>query len=269
MNEYSELIEESSKLHTVYDIVDKWELLGIQSHTLPNAVGMWREELEYFTYLLLDCQSDDDWVEIGAFCGGTACLMGLVKSMSPHTGSGQIISVDINFNNMFDVNVSRLPPAAQSFIQKFEIDSSEFSKIYCDQTPLTSDGHKFPQISFSLIDGFHSYEQVIKDFEQVEPFLSDGAIVTFHDVSPYIFDKNHREQCHQSAWTMEDGVEDFRLDEAICDILMDHQDFELLQRPSEFDAEHFQETGLTEWVRGKTSPFNSLVAIRRKNGKAI
>ena len=78
-----------------------------------------------------------------------------------------------------------------------------------------------------------------------------------------MFQPEWKEECHSGGWAYKEGEEDFRVDEAIFDILMDHKDFELMERSKEYDCEHFQETQLTEWVRGTTSPFNSLAAIRR------
>jgi len=242
-------------------ILEEWERIGMQIHTLPNAAGMWTEELEYLAYLCGQCDFNKNWVEIGSFCGSSACLMNLVRESKENPGTGKIISVDLDFKPMFDININRL--SYQNLNQKLEINSSDFANKYRlqDWSQIKSNT---TEISFAFIDGFHSYQQVITDFEQVLPFLSKDAIVAFHDASPFMFDDGHKDHCHsEGGWEMGDGIEDFRVDEAIFDILMDHKDFELMQRPPEYDCEHFQETGLTEWVRGTTSPFNSLVAIRK------
>ena len=56
-------------------------------------------------------------------------------------------------------------------------------ECYSDDIAENYNGEK---ISFLFIDGFHSFKQVINDFRTVLPYMSDDAIVAFHDVSPEI-----------------------------------------------------------------------------------
>ena len=95
----------------------------------------------------------------------------------------------------------------------------------------------------------------------MKPWLTETATVAFHDVSPDLKSNIHKEYDYDELFTNED--EDFRLDEAVTYIL-NNNEFELIDIPVKKEIKHFKETELTSWVRGKTSPFNAIAAIRRK-----
>jgi len=47
-------------------------------------------------------------------------------------------------------------------------------------------------VNLAFIDGFHSFRQIITDFMQLSPVLTDNAFILFHDTSPHIFDPNYK-----------------------------------------------------------------------------
>lgn len=234
----------------IYSLIYKFRSFGILSHWMPNAIGLWPNEQECLLWLILNSNIESSWMEIGSFCGGSAVLMCLARQTL--TGNKPAVySVDCDFNKygMFDRNVYEMG-GFSAISRKIECDSNELDKHY-DGEPL----------SFVFIDGFHSFKQVVNDFNTVKPWLTNDAMVAFHDVSPDLGKNVSRSYNYEELFNSNE--EDFRLDEAITYIL-NNNNFELIDIPVKKQIGHFQETELKSWVRGKTSPFNALAAIRRK-----
>ena len=235
-------------------VMDKFERLGILPHTLPNAIGMWPNEQECLVWTVSQCAPEKDWLEIGSFCGGSSVLLGLARQCM--RAEGNVIAVDKAFNPMFDYNVGRSGVADQ--IVKVQCDSSKLLQHYNDL------------ISFAFIDGFHSFKQVIHDFEAINGIIDEGGVIAFHDVSPkmythdhYYLSELHNGVLHSWESLMSSTEEDFMIDQAIAYICITY-DYEIIDIPIRQNIKYFKETRLTEWVRGQTSPFNSFTAIRKK-----
>jgi len=249
------------------DIMRKFKPFGIKPHQLPNAIGMWPNEQECLLWCALNSDLDGNWMEIGSFCGGSAVLLCLTRRMT-NNKSNSVYSVDCDFEKyqaiagtqsyvgenamgMFDYNVYKRG-AFQDLCRQVNCYSDNIPEHYSDD-----------KISFLFIDGFHSFKQVVNDFKTVLPFMSDNSIVAFHDVSPDIKSTSQEDIDYDRLFASEG--EDFFLDEAINYILKKYKDFRLLDIPVKRNVMHQKETGLNNWVRGTTSPFNSFAAIRRTN----
>lgn len=233
-------------------LMQQFESFGIIEHSLPNAIGMWPNEQECLLWLLLNSNTKHNWLEIGAFCGGSAVLMCLAHRFLK--AEGKVISVDIDYNPMFDLNVYNRGKF-NDIHEKLTINSSNINKSHVGK------------ISFAFIDGFHSFQQVINDFNSIQPFLTDNTIILFHDISPHLYNKEYFEDLSNNInqhyeRLFNSNIEDFRLDEAIVFICKNHN-FKLIDIPVKTNETHFQETRLNKWVRGTTSPFNSLGAIKK------
>lgn len=249
------------------NITRSFKRFGIKPHQLPNAIGMWPNEQECLLWCALNSNLEDNWMEIGSFCGGSAVLLCLARRLT-NNKPNSVYSVDCDFDKyqsiagtqsyvgnsamgMFDYNVYK-KGAFQDLCRQVNCYSDDIQENY-------DDGN----VSFLFIDGFHSFAQVVKDFETVKPFFSKDAIIAFHDVSPDI-KKTVKEDIDFEP-LFKSTKEDFFLDEAINYILKNNPDFYLLDIPAKRNVKHFKETRLTSWVRGTTSPFNSFAAIRRKH----
>ena len=233
----------------IYSLLYKFRTFGILSHWMPNAIGLWPNEQECLLWLALNSDSSANWMEIGSFCGGSAVLLCSARRLVG--GRPSVYSVDCDFGayGMFDNNVYHKGSFAD-LSKKIECDSNNLDEHY-NGNPL----------SFVFIDGFHSFKQVVNDFNKVKPWLTKDAVVAFHDVSPDLKSNLDKEHDYNELFANED--EDFRLDEAVTYIL-NNNEFELIDIPVKKEIKHFKETELTSWVRGKTSPFNAIAAIRRK-----
>jgi len=237
-------------------IIGQFDLLGITPHTLPNAIGLWPNEQECLVWAASQCDQNKDWVEVGSFCGGSTILLGLTKEFWSNTG--KVIAIDSNFNPMFDLNIRR---SKLSNITKIQCESEDLLDHYCpvDDT-----------VSFAFLDGWHSFRSIIREWENLYGTLTDDAIIAFHDVSPLMHTHNQEyiDLCRKAVsidWykLMDDQTQNFRIDEAIAFLCQDWG-YEIIDIPVRTDETHFQETGLTEWVRGETSPHNAFTAIRKK-----
>tara|TARA_R100000808_G_scaffold5713_1_gene17225 strand:+ start:54868 stop:55590 length:723 start_codon:yes stop_codon:yes gene_type:complete len=233
----------------IHSLLYKFRTFGIISHWMPNAIGLWPNEQECILWLSLNSDPKANWMEIGSFCGGSAVLLCLARRLVG--GQPSVYSVDMDFEayGMFDNNVYNKGGFAD-LSKKIECDSSDLSSYYSGDP-----------LSFVFIDGFHSFKQVVKDFETVKPWLTKDAIVAFHDISPDLESRVETEYDYEELFQRED--EDFMLDEAVAYILQNNDDFQLMDIPVKKQIRHFEETGRRSWVRGKTSPFNAVGAIRR------
>lgn len=249
-------------------LMQEFDKFGIKTHQMPNAVGMWPNERECLLWSALN-SPEGKWMEIGSFCGGSAVLLCLARRfLAKSKGEDSIpldqsiVSVDYNFNPMFDVNVYNTGGFVKES-RKIECDSIELDKHY-EGDPL----------SFVFIDGYHSFKYAFNDFSLVDPWLVPGGMVAFHDVSPMMhapeqsfnkyIDKIYKEVLETPSGKLLGDKEDFLLDQAVAYILKHTDKYERVEIPVRRHVAHFRETGLKRWVRGKTSPFNSLMVIRKK-----
>ena len=236
-------------------IIDEFDRFGILPHTLPNAIGMWPNEQECLVWCALQANPFYNWLEIGSFCGGSAILLALVKRLRNNT-KYKLFSVDNNFNPLFDYNVySR--GKFEGIVEKLECNSGNILQHY----------NKL--LSFIFLDGWHSFFAIINEFTLLQPLMTDDCIIGFHDVSPQMCTMDYRyiTICYSQAkeqydQLMSDSTQNFRLDEAIAFICGEYS-YQIMDIPVRNNETHFQETHLTEWVRGTTSPLNSFTAIQR------
>lgn len=233
-------------------IIKKFNTFGIITHMPPNAIGLWQDEQRLLVWCALQSEPGN-WLEIGSFCGGSTILLCLAKQTLQDTY--KVISVDRKFNSLFDHNVYNRGKF-HSIHQKVQTDSSILLKSLPENAP----------ISFAFIDGFHSFRQVVKDFTEISHLFTTDPTIVFHDTSPFLYDNGYLEECLAKTnveYLLENDNEDFYIDEAIAYICREYN-YELMDIPINKDETHYIETGLQEWIRGKTSPFNGIAAIRKK-----
>mgnify|MGYP006406803033 FL=1 len=193
----------------IYSLLYKFRSFRILSHWMPNAIGLWPNEQECLLWLVLNSDVESNWMEIGSFCGGSAVLMCLTRQAL--TGNKPAVySVDCDFNkyNMFDRNVYEMG-GFSAMSKKIECDSNELEEHYNGEP-----------LSFVFIDGFHSFKQVVNDFNKVKPWLTDDAIVAFHDVSPDLNKNVSKSYNYEELFNSSE--EDFRLDEAVAYLSLIH-----------------------------------------------
>ena len=236
---------------------------GVLIHR-PDAisVGLWEEEQEALLDLLGRVKADYISIcEIGSNNGASAQLMRLYTSYAAK--SSKIYCIDPNFTPWFDLLNKRIDAILGEAAHKHEI-----IKI-CDfsENVAKYDFHIIEeQLDFVWIDGLHAFGQILTDFNVVKPYLKPGAIIAFHDTSPRLQKPEQRQEILK--WTLDNldylknlDYEDFFCDEAVC--YLEHTE-PVEHIDCSIECYHPNETGLTGWIRGKTSPHSAIAAFRFK-----
>jgi len=170
---------------------------------------------------------------------------------------GFVCAVDPTPKPIIDLNIKRAK--LNNTISQVHLDS--FTALRQCATP----------IGFLFLDGYHSFRNVVTEFELARNNLTNDAVVAFHDCSPNMWTNSHQthiRNCYERAYDnydqwMESQEEDFYIDEAIAYICTKY-DYKIIDIPIREPLEYHRETGLNEWVRGRTSPHNAFTAIRKK-----
>ena len=226
-------------------IFRKFGQYGLQSHNPNNGIGLWQEEQELLLTLTNDCEN---YLEIGSHNLGSAILVETQARVNKT--KRKVTAVDLKFSPWAAINHKR----AGSNVCMWECDSSRLKEL-----------HEMNNLDFVFIDGYHSFRQVLIDFNQVQDSLTDDAIIAFHDTSPKLNNDEWVAERREFVYShydelIEDESENFYIDEAIlkiCDL-----GYELID--CGIECYHPRETGLTGWIRGTTSPSSAIWAIRKK-----
>lgn len=250
----------------IKNILEDFKKFNYTSHQYPNPIGLWPNEQECFVWSLLQSDPNKTWVEIGAFCGGSAVLMSLVSKYLK--AQNNIVSVDVNFEkwgSVFDYNVYTLGNFKNC--HKLECHSWDFSQNYT-----------YGPISFAFIDGWHSFASILIEFEQLDEYIDKDGFVAFHDASKQPYEANELEKYLKYAnenfyyliseprptstndYHGDEQKQNFYVDEAIAYIL-DNYNYELVNIPVMTQETHFDRAPI--YRRGTTSPYNAFVLIRK------
>ena len=225
--------------------IRQFSKLGIFSHNPQNGIGLWKEEQELLLSLIDESKT---YFEIGSHNLGSALLV--EQHARTNNIDREVWALDIKFSPWAKLNSER----ANTEVKMLEMDSSKASKL-----------DDVKDIDFLFIDGYHSFKQVIVDFSGMYPFLSDNAVVAFHDTSPRLNDPEYRQYCLDFVddnidFLEESGYEDFYVDEAVVSIVDEYDGVELIDCTTE--CFHPRETQLDTWIRGKTSPHSAIWAVK-------
>lgn len=238
-------------LDTVDMLYEHFVGMGFNSHIVGGlSSGLWPEETKRLMYAQLIAPKGHS-VVLGSHNTTAEGALALCKKYKKDDSN--IFGVDLKFGEYSELcairSNNRCP---EQPIIRWQMNSAEFGATYGDFTQET--------IGLVLIDSYHSFKHIISEFNSIKPYLMEGSIVLFHDNSD-IYPKRGLPYNYESA--IMDDSENFLCDEAMSYILDNNPDFEEIELPGP-KCEHYQETGLTKWVRGTTSPFNALGVIRLK-----
>lgn len=136
-----------------------------------------REELAQLFRLAFTIPPDTCMLEIGAYVGASARLLGLAAQVRKTT----LVCVD-TWNN--ETMPGGLRDTHAEFIQNTSAFASNIRMVRKRSDQLVQDDVPAP-VGLAFIDGDHSYASCIRDFETVVPFLHPNAIVAFHDATSF------------------------------------------------------------------------------------
>ena len=156
----------------------------IQSQTSLNVVREISNEINNKTfhhhyYILYDIANtypidyELNYVEIGCYAGGSACLLLQRKNTN-------VISIDLGTPinpSIVSENVNKLNKHNNkyNYIQGSSHDLNVFNKL----------NDYINEIDILFIDGDHSFDGVIKDFEMYSKLVKSGGYIIFDDYNDY------------------------------------------------------------------------------------
>lgn len=202
-------------------------------HQYPNAIGLWRNEQESLLWMALNANPKCDFMEIGSFCGGSMALMCIGKQY--HNTNTKVLSVDRNFIEKYRYD--------ELAYEMFVKNSSKFPNMSIMLPYESNDLKDYKperKISFAFIDGWHSFKGALLDFETVLPWLTDDALIAFHDTAQQPYTEEQLNNYYQSAitnyeeWMKEElpsyGKQTYNLDEVVT-YISNNYNFEYFANP--------------------------------------
>lgn len=166
----------SNLLPSFYESLDKVtaEIQNIEGFLTPREIKC-LFTLAYFP------TAEGDILEIGSFKGKSTVL--LAKASKYGNSSSKIIAVDpLTSPSPTDPDLKGAESGAEDFyanLQSADVsDSVEFHQTFSYKL---AESWARP-LRFLWIDGDHTYEGARKDFDLFSPYLTDGAMIAFHDV---------------------------------------------------------------------------------------
>jgi predicted O-methyltransferase YrrM len=240
----------------VQEIKQKFDTLGFSSYGPPNPIGMWPNEQECLIWCCTQSNYGGDWLEIGSYTGGSTSLLCFIRrymNLLPH-----VYSIDVEFDRqdgLFDKNIKQF---GFTDLSKKIVGNSK-------DVIMSVNTH----LDLVLMDGHHSFKYSILDFFNFHQYMHDKTIIIFHDASPKMFcptEKyltqldDHVDNHYEKLMNV--VRQDYRIDEAIRYICKNYG-YEIITIPCYSPQQHYRRDIPLKWTRGLTSPFNSLVAIRK------
>lgn len=152
-------------------------------------------------YILLDIvnsypqEYNLNYVEIGCYAGGSVCLVSQRKNTN-------LISIDLGHPIPQEVTLRNL--------NKFNINDNKFNYIKGDSKKLEtlSELKKLiNEIDVLFIDGDHSFNGVISDFEIYSPLVKSGGYIIFDDYN----DKIHSPQVKPAVDKLISTLSDYKI----------------------------------------------------------
>lgn len=245
-------------------VLKKFNSLGIEDHCQLNGIGMFGPEQNLFLNLLemsYNGQNNISYTEIGSSNGGSALLVYFwAKEKQKHVPNLKIRIdlIDIKFPNWFYLNMKRAGINLQKQVDNIKINCHELSSSDFDI-------NKLDAIDVLFIDGYHSYSQVLYEYRKFGEKLNGGGLIISHDHSNKMNNESNREEIikfeeENRSWLEEDKTENFYLDEAFLRFLKE-ENYSYID--TKIDCYFPHRTGLSSWVRKRTSPSSALAAIRK------
>jgi predicted O-methyltransferase YrrM len=156
----------------IYDLNSFWE------HTDTIDGWFFRKEAELLYLCASSVPEDQAIIEIGAYKGRSTSIMAFgstgshIYSIDPHDNESAYVEAGIAYSSLDDYNAN---------LDRLGIDNTLVTRI-TGYSYLESEKYTGPKVGLLFIDGYHSAEAVIQDYESWEKHLADDAIVYFDDI---------------------------------------------------------------------------------------
>ncbi|MEI8136871.1 MAG: class I SAM-dependent methyltransferase [Bacteroidota bacterium] len=158
------------------------QLLDIAYSKDFSLIEPWQERTEIVEVLnILEKNPPKSVLEIGTANGGTLFLLTRMASKN-----ASILSVDLPGGKFGGGYPEWKEPIYKSFAKKGQTVNLIRANSHDKEThSRVASFFKDKKVDFIFIDGDHTYEGVKQDFENYKEFLTDGALVMFHDIAAH------------------------------------------------------------------------------------
>jgi len=144
------------------------------SHAEEIVSWTTKDELRALYMLGASCPRGGTAVEIGSYLGASTCY--LAAGLRRRTA--RLFCVDTWENQT-------MPEGERDTYAIFRRNTAPFADVITavrKRSEVLSDGDLSLPIDLAFIDGDHSYEAVVTDFERLAGWMAPGGIIAFHDV---------------------------------------------------------------------------------------
>ena len=142
------------------------------NHVMSNMEGKTFHNHYHILYDICNMfnKKNITYLEIGAFAGGSASLVSMNENVN------KVYSIDIGHPINKEIPIRN--------VNNFKHKNCEYEYIHGDSksVDIIKYVHKtIPSIDILFIDGDHSYNAVIEDFENYKDFVNQGGYIVFDD----------------------------------------------------------------------------------------
>jgi predicted O-methyltransferase YrrM len=169
--------EEGYELHNNKSVQPTIDSINKINHIILNMEGRTFHNHYHILYDLCSSFSKDNinYLEIGTYCGASASLM------ASHEKVRNVFSIDIGNPINKEIPISN--------VKKFKNENCNYLYIEGDsreKSIVTYVKNNLPKIDILFIDGDHSYNAVIEDFNNYKDVVSKNGFIVFDDYMDFI-----------------------------------------------------------------------------------
>lgn len=149
----------------------------LESRIIPGFLG--ENEARFLGTLAACTPGQGDIVEIGSFKGKSTVMLATVASK---VRRGKVVAIDPHGGlSYLGANAPHQDPTFNEFLASLRnAGVQQFIEVHRATSMGVAKDWRRP-ISLLWIDGDHSYSGCKTDFDLFSPFLSEGAVIAFHD----------------------------------------------------------------------------------------
>lgn len=168
--------------------------LQLLQNISDNMVG---STFHHHYHILYDLpiRSNGNYVEIGCYAGGSACLMLQRDNVN-------VYSIDLGYPFSKEIVLQN--------IEKFNVKKNNFNYILGNshsQDTLEKLKKYITEIDILFIDGDHSFEGVVKDFTLYQDMVISGGFIVFDDYN----DHEHSPQVNPAVNYIIENIKDYEV----------------------------------------------------------
>lgn len=154
-----------------------------------NNIDGWFDFEKFYSKIAENCSNRDILIEIGSWCGKSACFMAeTLKKLKKYPKFYCIDNFEGSYNEPEHKNYIKSIGGPNQLLIKFlnNINTAKVSK-YIHTLKMTSEEASLlfdnEEVNFVFIDASHDYDSVNKDIQLWKPKIKKGGILAGHDIA--------------------------------------------------------------------------------------